>query len=65
MDPVLNESYRLITSCRKPTNTSNLYQMLAGFAPREIRREAARKQERLIQVCDPRHMLFNYKPAPP
>ena len=64
LDPVLNESCRLITGCLKPTNTSNLH-LLAGIASPEIRREAASKQERLRQVCDPRHMLFNYKPAPP
>ena len=45
------------------TSASNLH-LLAGIAPPEIRREAAGKQERLRQVYDPRHMLFNYKPAP-
>ena len=39
--------------------------MLAGIAPPERRKEAASKKERSRQVCDPRHMLFNYKPAPP
>ena len=63
LDPVLNESCRLITGCLKPTNTTNLH-LLAGIAPPEIRREAASKQERLRQVCDRRHMLFYYKPAP-
>ena len=52
------------TGCLKPTNTSNLH-LLAGIAPSEIHREAASKQERLRRVCDPRRMLFNYKPAPP
>ena len=60
---MLNESCRLIIGCRKPTDTSNLH-LLAGIAPPEIRRQAASNQKRLRQVCDPRHMLFNYKPAP-
>ena len=38
--------------------------MLSGIAPPELRREAASKQESLRQVCDPCHILFNYKPAP-
>ena len=63
LDPVLNESWRLITGSLKPTNARNLH-LLAGIAPPEIRREAASKQERLRQECDPRHMLLNYKPAP-
>ena len=64
LDPVLNESCRLITGCPKPTTTSNLH-LLAGIVPREIRREASSQQERLRLVCDPRHMLFNKKPTPP
>ena len=64
LDPSLNEFCRLITGCLKPTNTSNLL-LLAGIAPPDIRREAASKQERLRQVRNPRHMLFNYKPASP
>ena len=64
VDPVLNESCRFITGCLKPTNTSNL-RLLASIVLPEIRREATSKQERLRQVCDSRHMLFNYKPAPP
>ena len=64
LDLVLNESCRLITGCLKPNNASNFH-LLAGISPPEIRREAASKQEHLRQECDPNHMLFNYKPAPP
>ena len=49
---VLNASWRLSTGCLKPTNASNLH-LLAGLAFPEIRREAASKQERLIQVMIP------------
>ena len=45
LDPVLNESCRLITGCLKPTNVDNLH-LLAGIALPEIRREAASKLER-------------------
>ena len=44
LDPVLNESCRLITGCLKPANADNLY-LLAGIAPPEMRREAASKLE--------------------
>ena len=63
LDPVLNESCRLITGCLKPTNVNNLH-LLAGVAPPEIRREAVSKLERSRQAYDPRHMLFNHQPAP-
>ena len=63
LDPVLDESCRLITGCLKPTNVHNLH-LLAGVAPPEIRREAASKLERSRQAYDPRHMLFNHHPAP-
>ena len=53
LDPVLNESCRLIPGCLKPTDVDNLH-LLAGIASPEIRREAASKRERSRQVYDPR-----------
>ena len=61
LDPVLNESCRLITGCLKPTNADNLH-LLAGIAPPEMRREAASKLECSRQAYEPRHLLFNYQP---
>ena len=63
LDPVLNESCRLITGCLKPTNVDNLH-LLSGVAPPEIQREAASKLERSRQAYNPRHMFFNHQPAP-
>ena len=63
LDPVLNESCRLITGFLKPTHVDNL-RLLAGIAPLEIRRKATSKLERSRQAYDPRHMLFNHQPAP-
>ena len=53
----------LITICHKPTNSRNLYLLAVLIAPLKIRKKAASKQERSRQVCDARHMLFNYKTA--
>ena len=63
LDPVPNESYRLITGCLKPTDADNLH-LLAGAAPPENQREAASKLERSSQAYDPNHMLFNHRPVP-
>ena len=63
LDPVLNESCRLIIGCLKPINVDNLH-LLASVAPPEIRREAAIKLERSSQTYDSLHMLFNHQPAP-
>ena len=63
LDPVLNESCRLITGCLKPTNVDNLH-LLAGVAPPEIQRKAASQLERSRQAYDPSHMLLNHQPAP-
>ena len=62
LDPVLNESFCLITGCLKPTNVDNLH-LLAGIAPPEIRKEAASKLERSRQAYDSHHMLFNHQLA--
>ena len=37
VDPVLNDAYRSITGCLKPTNVENLY-LLAGIAHPAIQR---------------------------
>ena len=63
LDPALNNACQTITSCLKPTNTSNLH-LLADIAPPEIRRETASRAERLCQSTDLRHLLFGSVPAP-
>ncbi len=62
LDPVLNNSCRIITGCLKSTNTNSLY-LLAGIAPPGVRRDATSRAERLKQVSDPNHMLCNHQPA--
>ena len=59
LDPVPNESYRLIIGCLKPANADNLH-LLVGTAPSEIRRKAASKLEPSRQACDPSLVSFNY-----
>ena len=63
LDSALNNPFRSIIGCLKPTNTSNLH-LLAGIAPPDIRRETASRAERLRQSTDPRLPLFGSEPAP-
>ena len=49
LNPELNQAYRAITGCLKPTNVENLY-LLAGIAPPEIRRSVCARVERAKQV---------------
>lgn len=62
LDPVLNDTCRLITGCLKPTNLDQLY-MLAGIAPPQIRRETIAMAERSKQCDDPRHPLHQHIPV--
>ena len=62
LDPVLNETCRLITGCLKPTKVDNLY-VLSGIAPPDIRRAVASQSERSRQVQDQRHMLHHHVPV--
>ena len=57
LDPVLNESRRLITEYLKPANVGNL-RLLAGIAPPEIRGETASKLERSRQAYDLRQICM-------
>ena len=58
LDPVLNETCRIITGCLKPTNVNSLY-TLAGIAPPDIRRLVATMKEKKRQETDQRHPLHN------
>ena len=56
LDATLNETFRMITGCLKPTNTNSL-PVLAGIAPSDIRRAVASRTERTRQATDERHPL--------
>ena len=45
LSQVLNQAYRSITGCLKPTNVEDLY-LIAGIAPPDIRREVCARVER-------------------
>ena len=62
LTPELNQAYRAITGCLKPTNVDNLY-LLAGIAPPEIRRSVCARVERTKQVERETHSLFGHTPA--
>lgn len=63
IDPILNDSCRLITGCLKPSNLDHLY-MLAGIAPPQIRRQALCMAERSRQALDERHPLYGHETPP-
>ena len=49
LNPELNQTYRVITGCLKPTNVENLY-LLAEIAPPEIRRSVCARVEKTKQI---------------
>jgi len=53
VDVAVNETYRIITGCLKPTNTNKLY-TLCGIAPPEIRRQVQpkKKEKNAIPTVD-------------
>ena len=59
LDPVVNQTCRIITRCMKLTNIESLY-ILAGIAPPIIRRLIAAQRERYTQLADGRHMFYGY-----
>ena len=59
LDPVLNQTCRIITCCMRPTNVDSLY-ILAGITPPKIRRLITAQKERLQQTQDSRHMLNDH-----
>lgn len=62
LDPLLNETCRIITGCLKPTPVNQLY-LLSGIAPPKVRRSTASMVERSKQLNDPRHPMFGQEPA--
>lgn len=63
LDPVLNNTCRLVTGCLKPTPTGHLY-LLSGIAPPSVRRAVASQVERKKQETDVRHPLYGHQPPP-
>ena len=61
LDSTLNECCRIITGCLKPTRTDHLH-ILAGIAPPGIRRAVASQSERVRQLDDPCHHMFQHTP---
>ena len=51
LDPVLNQTCRIITGCMKPTNIESLY-ILAGITPPKIRRLIAAEKEGYTLLVD-------------
>ena len=59
IDPILNETCRIVTGCIKTTPTPCLY-ALSGIAPPGIRRAVIAKAERTKQANDNRHLLHEH-----
>jgi len=54
----LNETLCIITGCLKPIPVDKLYS-LAGIAPPHIRRQISSDIERMKQITDERHPMYN------
>ena len=59
LDPILNETCRIVTGCIKTTSVQCLY-ALSGIAPPNIRRTVITNAERKKQVIDTRHLLHGH-----
>ncbi|KAJ8416742.1 hypothetical protein AAFF_G00326200 [Aldrovandia affinis] len=59
LDPILNETCRIVTGCIKTTPVQCLY-ALSGIAPPDIRRTVITKAERTKQAIDNRHLLHEH-----
>ena len=59
LDPILNETCRIVTGCIKTTPVQCLY-ALSGIAPPNIRRTVITNAERKKQVIDTRHLLHGH-----
>ncbi|XP_030765028.1 uncharacterized protein LOC115889220 [Sitophilus oryzae] len=64
IDPILNQSCRLITGCLKPTSVQQLH-LLSGIAPPHIRRQVSSMKEKQQALFDTRHPLFEQYAAGP
>ena len=62
LDPELNQAWRSVTGCLKPTNVEDLY-LLSGIAPLAIRRDVCARMERQKQTTRETHSLFGQIPA--
>ena len=62
LDPALNEAFRFITGCLRPTSVENVY-LLAGIAPPGVRRSTISRQERRKQTEVLMHSLYSHKPV--
>ncbi|KAJ8348091.1 hypothetical protein SKAU_G00266800 [Synaphobranchus kaupii] len=62
LDPILNETCRIVTGCIKTTPVHCLY-ALSGIAPPDIRRAVITKAERTKQANDNRHSLHEHSAA--
>ena len=61
LDSTLNGCCRIITGCLKPTRTDHLH-ILTGIAPPGIRRAVVSQSERVRQLNDPYHPMFQHTP---
>jgi len=59
VDVAVNETYRIISGCLKPTNTNKFY-ILCGIAPPEIRGQVKVEEERKKCDSDGKHPLHGY-----
>ncbi|KAJ8394058.1 hypothetical protein AAFF_G00054020 [Aldrovandia affinis] len=62
LDPILNETCRIVTGCIKTTPVHCLY-ALSGIAPPDIRRAVITKAKRTKQANDNRHSLHEHSAA--
>ena len=60
VDPVINDTCRIVTGCLKTTPVPCLY-ALAGIAPPDIRRKVHDHNQRRKQVSDDRHPLHHHQ----
>ena len=62
LDPELNDAYRSITGCLRPTNVEELY-LIAGIAPPDIRSDVCAREEKKKQETNVTHSLHSQVPA--
>ncbi|KAJ8404076.1 hypothetical protein AAFF_G00344260 [Aldrovandia affinis] len=62
LDPILNETCRIVTGCIKTTPVHCLH-ILSDIAPPDIRRAVITKAERTKQANDNRHLLHEHSAA--
>ena len=62
VDTTMNETWRLITGCTRPTATADIY-LLSGIAPPVTRCSVHSQKERTKQLTYQRHIIHHHQPV--